>query len=157
MMANEVPERICAASPEDVKKVRANAKYSDGTLCGKKSGLVHRGGGFCPSGTYRVTGRVHQNHYEFPVAWHRADPCIGKWKGKYYFIATNDYDNNHSLYIREADTIPELVTARNLYSEYLHVPPLGICSGRLSSILYGTSCIFSMRGRRRSLRRSSAM
>lgn len=57
-----------------------------------------------PTGTYRVTGRVHQNHYEFPVAWHRADPCIGKWKGKYYFIATNDYDNNHSLYIREADT-----------------------------------------------------
>lgn len=61
-----------------------------------------------------MTGRVHQNHYEFPVAWHRADPCIGKWKGKYYFIATNDYDNNHSLYIREADTIPELVTAQEI-------------------------------------------
>ena len=35
-VANEVPERICAASPEDVKKVRANAKYSDGTCVEKR-------------------------------------------------------------------------------------------------------------------------
>ena len=113
-VANEVPERICAASPEDVKKVRANAKYSDGTCVEKRVDWYTGEVDFAHPGTYRVTGRVHQNHYEFPVAWHRADPCIGKWKGKYYFIATNDYDNNHSLYIREADTIPELVTAQEI-------------------------------------------
>lgn len=39
------------------------------------------------------------------------DPCIGRWNGKYYFIATNDADGNRTLYIREADTIPELLTA----------------------------------------------
>ena len=113
-VANEVPERICAASPEDVKKVRANAKYSDGTCVEKRVDWYTGEVDFAHPGTYRVTGRVHQNHYEFPVAWHRADPCIGKWKGKYYFIATNDYDNNHSLYIREAVTIPELVTAQEI-------------------------------------------
>ena len=113
-VANEVPERICAASPEDVKKVRANAKYSDGTCVEKRVDWYTGEVDFAHPGTYRVMGRVHQNHYEFPVAWHRADPCIGKWKGKYYFIATNDYDSNHSLYIREADTIPELVTAQEI-------------------------------------------
>ena len=113
-VANEVPERICAASPEDVKKVRANAKYSDGTCVEKRVDWYTGEVDFAHPGTYRVMGRVHQNHYEFPVAWHRADPCIGKCKGKYYFIATNDYDNNHSLYIREADTIPELVTAQEI-------------------------------------------
>ena len=113
-VANEVPEWICAASPEDVQKVRANAKYSDGTCVEKRVDWYTGEVDFAHPGTYRVTGRVHQNHYEFPVAWHRADPCIGKWKGKYYFIATNDYDNNHSLYIREADTIPELVTAQEI-------------------------------------------
>lgn len=113
-VANEVPEWICAASPEDVQKVRANAKYSDGTCVEKRVDWYTGEVDFAHPGTYRVMGRVHQNHYEFPVAWHRADPCIGKWKGKYYFIATNDYDNNHSLYIREADTIPELVTAQEI-------------------------------------------
>ena len=113
-VANEVPERICAASPEDVQKVRANAKFSDGTCVEKRVDWYTEEVDFTHPGTYRVTGRVHQDHYEFPVAWHRADPCIGKWKGKYYFIATNDYDNNHSLYIREADTIPGLVTAQEI-------------------------------------------
>lgn len=32
-------------------------------------------------------------------------------EGKYYFIATNDADKEHTLYMREADTIPGLVTA----------------------------------------------
>ncbi|MDR3667412.1 MAG: family 43 glycosylhydrolase [Ignavibacteriaceae bacterium] len=41
----------------------------------------------------------------------RADPCIAKWNGKYYFIATNDADGNHSLYMREADKIPDLLNA----------------------------------------------
>jgi GH43 family beta-xylosidase len=63
-------------------------------------------------GEYNITGTVHQDHYEFPIATNRADPCIGKWNGKYYFIATNDADENHSLSIREADNIPDLVHAK---------------------------------------------
>jgi GH43 family beta-xylosidase len=63
-------------------------------------------------GTCEISGTVHQNTYPFPVVSNRADPCIRQWNGKYYFIATNDADNNHTLYIRAADSIPKLVNAK---------------------------------------------
>ena len=66
---------------------------------------------FAKPGEYDIKGNIHKDHFEFPVAFNRADPCIAFWNGKYYFIATNDADSNHSLYVREADTIPELVGA----------------------------------------------
>ena len=37
-----------------------------------------------------------------------------RWNGKYYFIATNDADSNHTLYIREADTLEGLTDAREV-------------------------------------------
>lgn len=108
----EVPKEINASSDNDLTKVMAAAVYSDGTTAVKRidwdTSLVN----WKKAGSYSIHGRVHQEHYEFPIAIHRADPCIGKWKGKYYFIATNDADGNHSLYIREADTIPGLVNAK---------------------------------------------
>ena len=64
---------------------------------------------------FDLTGKLHQDVYDFPLCEHRADPCIGYWNGKYYFIATTDSDipedNNHTLYVREAYNIPELFTA----------------------------------------------
>ena len=113
-IANEVPKEIFASSPEELRAVKAVARYSDGTCVEKRVDWCMEEADFTKPGTCQVTGRVHQDHYDFPVAWHRADPCIGRWKGKYYFIATNDYDNNHSLLIREADTIPGLVTAQEV-------------------------------------------
>ncbi len=110
--ANEAPKRVRASCAEELAGVKATARYSDGTSVEKRVDWCAGEVDFTRPGTYRVTGRVHQERYEFPIAWHRADPCIGRWKGKYYFIATNDYDNNHSIYIREADTIPGLVTAQ---------------------------------------------
>ncbi len=110
--ANEVPAQVRASSLEELARVKAVARYSDGTSVEKRVDWYAGEVDFTRPGTYQITGRVHQEHYEFPIAWHRADPCIGKWKGKYYFIATNDYDNNHSLFIREADTIPGLATAQ---------------------------------------------
>ena len=111
-VANEVPERIEVSSSEELKAVKALARYSDGTSIEKRVDWYADNVDWSKPGTYKVKGRVHQNRYEFPMAWHRADPCIGKWNGKYYFIATNDLDGNHSLYIREADTIPGLETAQ---------------------------------------------
>lgn len=111
-VANEVPEKIEVSSWEELNAVKALARYSDGTSIEKKVDWFADGVDWSRPGSYRIKGRVHQNRYEFPMAWHRADPCIGKWKGKYYFIATNDLDWNHTLYIREADTIPGLVTAQ---------------------------------------------
>ena len=45
----------------------------------------------------KITGTVKQKRFAFPLLINRADPCITSWNGKYYFIATNDADNNLSL------------------------------------------------------------
>lgn len=107
-----VPEEVNINTPEELICIKAEALYSDGTKSLKRVDWDYKNINFDISGTYLINGVVHQDHYEFPIAINRADPCIGKWKGKYYFIATNDADGNHSLYIREADSIPELVTAK---------------------------------------------
>ncbi|MFW5889447.1 MAG: family 43 glycosylhydrolase [Bacillota bacterium] len=107
----DLPESVNVESEEDFKKIKATAIYNDGTTAAKTVDWNVDSIDWSISGTRTVTGTVHQDHFEFPVAINRADPCIKKWKGKYYFIATNDADDNHSLYIREADSIPELIEA----------------------------------------------
>ncbi len=113
-VANEVPQQVTASSAEELKNVKALAKYSDGSSVEKRVDWYVDEVDWNTPGTYEVEGRVHQDRYEFPVAWHKADPCIGKWNGKYYFISTNDLDREHSIYIREADSIPGLVTAQQV-------------------------------------------
>ena len=107
----KVPESVNITSEKELKVVKATAIYSDGTTAMKNVDWDLPEIDWNKSGNYRITGKVHQDHYEFPIATDRADPCIGKWKGKYYFIATNDADGNHSLYMREADNIPDLLNA----------------------------------------------
>ena len=111
-VAMELPKEVTVSSKEELEALRAVAVYSDGTTAKKRIDWDLSGVNFEIPGIYEISGTVHQDHYEFPVAFDRADPCIGKWNGKYYFIATNDADFNHTLYIREADTIPGLVNAK---------------------------------------------
>lgn len=106
------PEQIEISEPGDLDKYRAEALYSDGIADLKRVDWDLSRVDLTKKGIYEITGYVHQDHFAFPVAYNRADPCIGRWNGKYYFIATNDADNNHTLYIREADTIPKLVEAK---------------------------------------------
>lgn len=108
----EFPKEVEVSDAQQLHKLRATAKYSDGTKAAKKIDWDLSGVDFTKSGKYEIKGKIHQDHFEFPIAYDRADPCIGEWNGKYYFIATNDADGNHTLYIREADSIPELVTAK---------------------------------------------
>ncbi len=112
--ANEVPETVEANSAAELAAVRATARYSDGSSMEKKVDWYADPVDFNTPGEYEIFGKVHQEHFPFPIAWDRADPCIGRWGGKYYFIATNDADENRSLYIREADTIPGLMTAQEV-------------------------------------------
>ncbi len=107
----ELPECANVSSEDELKAIKATAIYSDGTKDVKLVDWDVTGVDFNKPGTYSVKGNVHQDHFVFPIATNRADPCIAKWQGKYYFIATNDADGNHSLYIREADTIPDLLKA----------------------------------------------
>lgn len=110
-VAIELPDAIQATSDEELKALQATAIYSDGTTATKAVDWDTDTVRWDQAGNYRVKGTVRQEHYAFPIAVNRADPCIAKWNGKYYFIATNDADRNQTLYIREADTIPGLVQA----------------------------------------------
>lgn len=94
---------------EDLHKVRVKAFYSDGTSAVRKIDWTEENG---PDGT--VTGMVHQEHFPFPFAEHRADPCCMYWQGKYYYIATNDADGNHTLYIRCSETLEKIVEAKEV-------------------------------------------
>lgn len=105
------PEQVEAASREELEQHFATALYSDGSRADKRVDWDLTQVDFGRKGVYNISGRIHQDHFAFPIACNRADPCICKWNGRYYFIATNDVDSNHTLYIREAESIPGLVGA----------------------------------------------
>lgn len=111
-IAVDVPANITVKSRDELHALRVTARYSDGTTAKKRIDWYDGDIDFSVPGTYTVKGRVHQDRYEFPLTWHRADPCVGRWNGKYYFIATNDRDGNNSLSIRESDTLKGLFTAQ---------------------------------------------
>lgn len=110
-VSTKVPGEVKANTAEQLKWITATAVYSDGTEAVKRIDWDMDGIDWGNPGTYEIAGKLHQDHYSFPVAEDRADPCVAYWNGKYYFIATNDADQNHTLFIREADTIPGLVHA----------------------------------------------
>ncbi|MGN0315210.1 MAG: family 43 glycosylhydrolase [Fusicatenibacter sp.] len=103
-----------------LSKVTATSAYSDGTSVTRKIDWE-------PMNGEEVRGRVHQEYFEFPFAVHRADPCCMYWKGKYYFITTNDADGNHSLYVRCSKRLSDIPTAKEdaTYSVSLLVPKMG--------------------------------
>lgn len=122
----ELPEGVCVSSAKELLKVTVIARYSDGSTAGKQVDWKFDGIDFSKQGTIEVKGRVRRPHFAFPLAINRADPCVGRWNGKYYFIATNDADNNHTLYIREADTLAGLVDAKEvLLLDSLTYPGIG--------------------------------
>ncbi|MGN0403102.1 MAG: family 43 glycosylhydrolase [Acetatifactor sp.] len=107
------PESIEVKSRDEIKNYKATVMYSDGLSEERRVDWDLTGVDFETSGEYHISGKVHQDHFDFPVAFNRADPCIGYWKGKYYFISTNDTDHEHTFYVREADSIPGLVDAED--------------------------------------------
>lgn len=109
-----LPEGVKVQCREDIEKIKAVTLYSDGTSLERRVDWNTAGIDFARKGKTAVKGRVHQEHFAFPIAYNRADPCVARWNGKYYFIATNDADNNHTLYIREADTLSGLVDAEEV-------------------------------------------
>ena len=71
----EVPETIQASTPEELNSVKVKALYSDGTEALKgvngtwiRLTGIHR--------AYRITGKVYQEQYNFPIAVNRADPAL---------------------------------------------------------------------------------
>ncbi|MGI6108183.1 MAG: family 43 glycosylhydrolase [Lachnospiraceae bacterium] len=97
----------------ELSSVRAKALYSDGTCVLRKVDWEFpEPDQFSPDGSPAVVrGRVCQEHFDFPFAGDRADPCCMMWQGKYYFIATSEHDQNRSLYVRCADRLDGLAAA----------------------------------------------
>lgn len=105
------PEKVTANSAEELNGMRAVATYTDGGKTEKRVIWDTAGVDFTKTGEYPVKGIVVQEHFPFPVAYNRADPDVCYWEGKYYFIATNDADGNHTLYVRESDTMEGILDA----------------------------------------------
>lgn len=97
-------------SIEELRDVKAVAAYSDGTTVERKIDWEEPE----DSGSRVIRGRVHQEHFPAPFAEYRADPVCMYRDGKYYFIATNDADDNHTLYMRCADTLEGILTAEEV-------------------------------------------
>ncbi|HLR68107.1 MAG TPA: family 43 glycosylhydrolase [Virgibacillus sp.] len=100
---------------EDLSELRVVASYNDGSTAKKPvqwSLEDYQNIDFGEPGTYIVNGEIIQ-HPVYPQDWiaDYADPNIYRYNGKYYFIATNDMNNNSTLDIRVADTIDELKDA----------------------------------------------
>lgn len=110
-VAVTVPADIAVKNETELQQYCALAYYSDGSWLERKVNWDTSEVDWNQEGVYEVQGEVEQKHFPFPVAFNRADPCITKWKDKYYFIATNDADDNHTLFIREADSLTGLVDA----------------------------------------------
>jgi GH43 family beta-xylosidase len=103
-----VPDSIKATSIEEVNAVSATAIYTDGSTVVKQVIWNTEEIKFSIPGTYKITGTVTQEVYQFPLAVGYADPQIFRWNGKYYFIATNDNVNDIGLFVREAHTVSGL-------------------------------------------------
>ncbi len=107
-VAVQLPECVTVGSAEELTKVQARAVYSDGSTAQKQVKWDMDGIDFTKPGTYTVNGEVQNPEYPFPLANGYGDPVILPWEGKYYFIATNDNNNDVGLYVREADTVAGL-------------------------------------------------
>lgn len=104
----EIPEMIEAPDRQTAEQAGVNLLYSDGTKVKRKVKWQLEEVDFSKEGTYPLKGSVCRKHFPFPVTLNRADPCMCRWEGKYYLIATNDADENHTLYVRESDRMEGL-------------------------------------------------
>ena len=93
-------------SADELADVKAAAFYSDGSMVLRKIDWSP-----VTEGATEACGYVHQEYFDFPFTENRADPCCMYRDGKYYFIATNDADGNHTLYMRCSDTLQGVADA----------------------------------------------
>ena len=116
--AVQVPDSITASSQEDVDQVFATLRYSDGSTATKKVDWNTSRVDFAKPGTYRISGTVQRapsmkasNSTSLGV--NRADPCAyyNPDDGYYYFIATNDQNQNRTFSIKKAQTLEALKDA----------------------------------------------
>lgn len=103
-----MPKCITADSEEKITETPVTAVYSDGSTALKQVLWDMENVDFQQEGTYEINGTIQNVQFKFPLACGYGDPVVLPWKGKYYFIATNDNTNDIGLYVRIADDVAEL-------------------------------------------------
>lgn len=103
-----VPSEIEVSSSQDIAAVKAQAVYSDGSTALKKVDWDISQVDFSKPGIYNVEGTLRGNPFHFPLTHGTGDPVIVPWKGKYYYLSTNDTSGDIGLYVREADCPEDL-------------------------------------------------
>jgi GH43 family beta-xylosidase len=105
----EVPRCVWTMSSADLANTKATLTYSNGAQYAREVYWDASEIDWEKPGKYEVTGYVGEDFFGFPLIENRADPHIFKWKGLYYFIATNDADGNQSLSVRESESVFSLM------------------------------------------------
>lgn len=138
-----LPRSVVAKSASDITDISAKVIYTDGTSHTKRVKWDLSGVDFDRAGKYTVKGRIQRRHFPFPVekrAW--GDPIITYYRGKYYFIGTDDWGGNKMFEAREADT-PEGLFAEDVkrskileytegkYESTFWAPEFHIAAGRM--------------------------
>lgn len=103
-----VPQTVKVKTLDELNKIRAQVVYSDGSVCTKKVkwNLPENFGR--EKERCEIEGTVYENAYKFPLAVGYGDPVLFYWEGSWYFIATNDNENDIALYARKADNVEGL-------------------------------------------------
>lgn len=107
-----LPEAVRILGEEQLKDIRAQAVYSDGSVACKKVCWNTEGMDWKTPGTYQVKGKVCSREFPFPLLKGYGDPVVFPWEGKWYFLGTNDNLNDIGIYVREADSVEALFSAK---------------------------------------------
>ncbi len=107
-------EPIMAKAGEDILLPKtAAAVYSDGSTADYPVEWDVSGLDTSKAGEYILTGAIRAKEYPSDMIADRADPCIIKRNGMYYFAATRDSGGQTVLNLRAADSIEGIAAARD--------------------------------------------
>jgi len=102
------------AASLNLDNVRVTARYSDGSVALKSieaDPVEVAALDLSQPGEYTLEGKIVRHHFPYPMMKTRPDPAVLLYKGRYYFISTDD-DRQRKIYIRSADTLEGLEDGR---------------------------------------------
>ena len=138
----------CKAAPGERVSLpeQVTLTYSDGSL--KPMPVKWEPFSRTLPGVYSVAGAVQRETWPFPFLEERADPTVIRYRGRYYYMATDDGNGQTTLKIRGSDTISGLAEAEERV--IFTANPEGYMSGCLWApephVVNGRLCVFFAAG-----------
>lgn len=100
-----VPETVTVNELAALRQIQAQLVYSDGSVRSKTVQWEIKPDDRLGTEGLTIEGTIHENAYSFPLAVGYGDPVIFFWEGNWYFIATNDNEDDRAFYVRKADCV----------------------------------------------------